>query len=352
MIKKIEIKNFLSHKKTNIEFSPGVNIIVGGTDSGKSAIVHALKWIINNRPSGDSFRSNWGGDTSVKIVTEDFSLVRTKTDKENIYSLEGGPEDVLFKAFKTTVPEEVQKALNMNEINIKSQDDSHFLLSKTSGEVVQHFNNIAHLNKIDSGRLCIQRQMGILKANIHAGTVSLSGYREDLKQYLNLDIVEGLINTLDRLEKQHRKKVSQVQIMTQIILDVRAVDKKIEAESKLISAEFLVNKILAYSQEIAYIGSKNALLKKLHSDIVDIQKETKQLEASVKAESLVSSLININLDLDTQSRFLDQLQVLINYIERIIKEEKKLKKDLLRLEKEFHKNIGEVCPLCGEKITK
>jgi len=71
MIKQLTIKNFQSHKKTKLEFSDGVNIIIGQSDSGKTAIIRALNWVVNNKPSGDSFRSHWGGDTNVEITMED-----------------------------------------------------------------------------------------------------------------------------------------------------------------------------------------------------------------------------------------------------------------------------------------
>jgi DNA repair exonuclease SbcCD ATPase subunit len=58
MIKRIEIKNFQAHKNTEIDFDPGVNVISGASDAGKSSIFRALLWVITNRPSGDSIK-NW-----------------------------------------------------------------------------------------------------------------------------------------------------------------------------------------------------------------------------------------------------------------------------------------------------
>ena len=47
-ILKVEIKDFQSHKNTNIEFSEGFNCIIGRSDSGKSAILRALRLVICN----------------------------------------------------------------------------------------------------------------------------------------------------------------------------------------------------------------------------------------------------------------------------------------------------------------
>ena len=49
MIKSVEFQNFQSHKKTILEFVPGVNIIVGLSDAGKSAVMRAIKWCLKNQ---------------------------------------------------------------------------------------------------------------------------------------------------------------------------------------------------------------------------------------------------------------------------------------------------------------
>ena len=44
MINSIKIQNFQSHKNTTIKLKPGVNIITGSSDCGKSVDIRALKW--------------------------------------------------------------------------------------------------------------------------------------------------------------------------------------------------------------------------------------------------------------------------------------------------------------------
>jgi exonuclease SbcC len=54
-IKKLSLRNFQSHRETDLEFSPGLNIIVGPSDQGKSAIIRALRWLFYNEPRGTGF---------------------------------------------------------------------------------------------------------------------------------------------------------------------------------------------------------------------------------------------------------------------------------------------------------
>ena len=85
MLSCLSIENFQSHEHSFLEFSKGINVITGSSDSGKTAILRALYWIIWNRPQGDSFKSWWGGDTKCSLVIDKkFGITRSK-DKDNLY---------------------------------------------------------------------------------------------------------------------------------------------------------------------------------------------------------------------------------------------------------------------------
>lgn len=52
MIKSIELKNIQSHENTRLDFDKGINVIVGSSNNGKSAILRGLYWARYNRPLG------------------------------------------------------------------------------------------------------------------------------------------------------------------------------------------------------------------------------------------------------------------------------------------------------------
>ena len=61
MLKKLTINNFQSWKKTTIKWHKGVNVIIGKSDKGKSALFRSMYFLIKNRPLGDGFIS-WEAD--------------------------------------------------------------------------------------------------------------------------------------------------------------------------------------------------------------------------------------------------------------------------------------------------
>jgi len=151
VIKHLTIENFQSHRKTDLDLHPGVNVIVGSSDSGKSAVLRALNWVARNRPIGDSFRSTWGGDTEVSLQMNcDTTIARERTKSKNQYVIhhpaDGAQE---LKAIGQGVPEPVSTLLDLDDINLQAQMDSPFLLSESSAEVARILNRVASLDSID-----------------------------------------------------------------------------------------------------------------------------------------------------------------------------------------------------------
>jgi DNA repair exonuclease SbcCD ATPase subunit len=55
MIEEITIINFQIHKKLHFTLDPEITCVTGPTNSGKSSIVRAIRWLFFNRPTGNSY---------------------------------------------------------------------------------------------------------------------------------------------------------------------------------------------------------------------------------------------------------------------------------------------------------
>ena len=146
MIKKVHILNFQSHKDSTFHFDKGINVLIGRSDSGKSVVWRALYWLALNSPSGDAYRSHWGGDTLVEVWLEDNTHIqRIRTNKENKYVLNG----MELTALRTEVPREIRETLKLTDSNFQGQLDASFLLMVSSGEVARVLNGYLDLQSID-----------------------------------------------------------------------------------------------------------------------------------------------------------------------------------------------------------
>ena len=145
MIKKLRIKNFQKHKSIDIEFDDHITSIVGPSDSGKSALIRALKWVITNKPNGMEFIREGSKKCSVRIETDNHKITRSR-GTENTYHL----DKEVFHAFGNNVPKEIIDSLRMDEINFQGQHDSPFWLNESAGQVSRNLNQIVNLGIIDS----------------------------------------------------------------------------------------------------------------------------------------------------------------------------------------------------------
>src|SRR3972149_6012740 len=89
MLKSLRVKNFQSHRDSLIKFSPGVNVLVGDPQNGKTAILRALNLVRTNRPSGFRFHSHFAkdGNTEIIIETDSGEVDFLKNETGSVYSV-------------------------------------------------------------------------------------------------------------------------------------------------------------------------------------------------------------------------------------------------------------------------
>ena len=295
MIDSLTIINYESHKETILDFCDGINMLVGQTDAGKSSIKRAIEWVATNKPSGNEFRSHWGGETKVIMRFDDTELRRVK-GKENYYLLDVAD----FKSFGQGVPEEIQKALNFSSLNLQSQFSSPFLLSDSAGEVARYMNKIVNLESIDRATKNIN---GVLRkeqtdlAHVQESIKELDEKKDDFKW---LEEAEKKLEVLEEERKVYFRKKADVERLEWIITAIEEVDEKMKAWEDL--------------------DQKKAMLRECENRERNIHdKEEEQ----------------------------SQLQGLINEIETIDRKRDVLEGNLILNRKKFEKLMPDECPLCG-----
>jgi len=286
MIKALSLSNFQSHKQSSLEFDPGVNVIIGPSDSGKTAIIRALRWLVWNRPLGDAMRSTWGGETKVELILDQERIIRSK-DKADEYILgatEPPKAKILFKAFGTTIPPEITQALNLNAINLQQQLDSPFLLTDSSGEVAKHFNKVAHLDQIDSGLKNVQSWLNEIARTITSDTQREKQLTEELKEFTDLDRFEMEVEVLERLQTSMITMINQKRALDALIEELGEIDQDIEEQEEILKAEPLLDKILGWIEDRDDKENTRFKLRSLVETILDTTE--KQIAAETRSKRL------------------------------------------------------------------
>lgn len=149
LFRALTLQNFQAHESLSIIFTPGITTIVGSTDSGKSAILRALRWAALNDFLGDSFIKE-GEDEAVVSVTvrhaqEDHTVVRQRSTSQNTYAL----DEKVYKSFGQSVPADIATLLTVSPINFQGQHDSPFWFCEGGAELSRQLNAIVDLSVMD-----------------------------------------------------------------------------------------------------------------------------------------------------------------------------------------------------------
>lgn len=349
MLERIEIENFQSHKKTDLKFVPGVNVIIGSSDSGKSAILRAINWVVSNRPLGDSFRSEWGGDTKVKIHTYDKQEIeRNKSAGKNEYILNGQ----ILKAFGTEVPEEVVNALKMDSYNIQSQMDPPFLLSHTPGEAARMLNKAASIDDIDIVISGISSSLTRINNNIKYKEKQLAEYKDKIKQYENLSNIEELVEEVEALEKQRGILIEREKALSLILSKVKRVKLELRKSEHIPT---LLETVLAVEKEFNLYQAQltqSELVCRIRQRIKNIHDLLDKTENVEKAINILNEAMMQDKELKEKQ---NQIYALEKIASRIIRNQSsidKMDKEIKQMEEIYKNNMPDTCPLCGSEISR
>jgi exonuclease SbcC len=352
MIKSLKIQNFQSHGKTELNFAPGVNVIVGSSDSGKTAIIRALRWVCWNRPSGDAIRSTWGGDTFVIVEMQEGCVWRFK-GKEDKYELNlQDKAGITFKAFGTNVPQEIVAFLNINEINLQNQLDAPFLLSETSGAVATHFNKVARLDKIDSSTQKINADIRKLGSDIEYTEKDITTQTELLTKYEYLEKFEIDIEVLEELVSQasnKRNTIEQVRKLVRSIVKINTDIKELEVSPEY---EALIDKLLGYYKEKDEKETTSQELSRLVKSIQKVETKVESYTLIISISSLVDKLIGLFAEVRQKRSDVKALNKINDTLYALKEQIVTSQENALVLEEQFHKEMPDICPLCDQPIKK
>lgn len=345
MLKTVQIDNYQSHKSSEFEFVPGVNVIIGASDAGKSAIFNAINWVVTNRPLGESFRSEWGGGTRVIIDTDNGdTVIRQRTHSSNEYLLNGQ----VLAAFGAEVPDDIADALQIDAQNIQAQMDPPFLLSLTPGEAAKALNKAAAMEEIDSGISALRKTLYQLNSEMQHDQNELDRYNKEMETYDNLPALENAISNAEELDKKRQDLTHAYGVLNALHHKGRA------SKTRLIELNYLSKQLdpifEAVEQDFQRYEAKRkqALwLSRFIRQIQKLQNKLFRLRNTEKAQQLLEEVEQSSVKLKNRRIKQKELSQLVKTIEQLKENISILSQKVRITEKEYNRKMPETCPLCG-----
>lgn len=275
-IKDVVIKGFQSHKESGFTLSPGLTVITGPSDAGKTAVIRALRWLAFNEPQGEGFLYTVrNADGSIKEqeeqaeVTVNFengvSITKTRRKGKTTYIHSLYPEPWE----KAEVPPEIKEALGLVKqtygdnfetcLNFAFQLDPPFLLSETGGTGAKVLGKLAGTEVVDKAIGAVNKRTHNTRTELSQADKQIGQIDVELLEYLEVD---DHYTTLEELETRFQT------VETNLAIQKDLLDKKHQHEA-------LIGRIAGLNQQLEPLQMVPALLINLKA--VSISEERRQI---------------------------------------------------------------------------
>jgi exonuclease SbcC len=358
MIKTIRIKNFQSHKRTELELDPHLTVITGSSNTGKSSIVRALKWLMLGVPKGTSFVSSGRPDavitTFVSATMDDgVKVVRLVKNKKQVYKvIKPNGDDTFYENITNDIPEEVRNIFNVDMVNFASQYDPPFLISETPGAINEYFNGVLRLSFMDYLMSTLGKDQRDTNIILKQTQSDIEAYKSTLASYVNLKVVRKLMG-------KYRKITTQLTNLTEKRNALQSiVDKLVIVEHDLSVSSNLRGKVIPLYESIVSkhhlrveYETKRLNLSSLISRIKQLFSLTLLRPPLLKSREIREKLLELQRFSSIIREKKDELSRFVLSYESLQLHTRVEKEDLRKERERWKKDFPETCPLCGSRIN-
>lgn len=311
-ITEVRLEGFQSHVESHFQLGPGLNVVTGPSDAGKTSIIRAIRWVAFNEPQGEAFVNATVGEAVVTLFLDSGVVITKRRRKgKTSYLLQLSPDDEGSLYEKSEVPDEVKNMLQIDKqrfgdfessLNFAFQLDAPFLISETASAGAKILGKLA-------GTECVDLAIKGISKDTHAARQERSSAEKDAERisasmlaFLGLDdqknavetaelVIENVEKSVQRLEdlKSYRRKYEDA---TEKLATMNERLKLLENVPQLaIMVESIEKEVLRFER----ISQTNGELLRLQDRIEGINRTLLHYQ-SVEDASILVILTHGNLD--------------------------------------------------------
>ena len=316
-ITKVQIRNFQSHVCTDIDFDNGLNVIVGESNQGKTALLRAILWAVDNQPLGTDFITTGSDVCSVKIIYSDgTSITRTRSAKAkssgtyeaDIINDNGQIEHRNFEGFTNAVPVEIDNVHQMPKVaitkdiethlNLMSQLEGPFLITASPQNKAAAIGRLTgtHIADLATSKASTEiRQLGI---EVKKSEDMRKQIESELKQLPDKKILDAASEELSKIVKGTTTLRNNISRAHDLVIKIRTADSNIENSSRLLKNSEAVRKagnvIRKISDDASVINKIQQTQKDVYGHTCMIDRRTTDIAAIENMKKLKPTLVHID----------------------------------------------------------
>lgn len=325
----VTIKGFQSHKESSFTLSPGLTVITGPSDAGKTAVIRALRWLAFNEPQGEGFLYTVrNSDGSIKdqeeqaevTVNFDNGVSITKTRRKGkttyIHSLYPEPWE------KAEVPPEIKEALGLLKqsygdnfetcLNFAFQLDPPFLLSETGGTGAKVLGKLAGTEVVDKAIGAVNKRTHNTRAELAQAEKQIGQLDVELLEYLDVDDKYDAVESLETRFQDVDKLLTIQKVLTEKKNQHEALTDRITALNDKLEPLQMVQALLINLKAVVISEDRRQVVEKLQGDFWKAVNDNKDARQTIRKLEDVPNLLQRSKALGLEEAKLIELTDLIN----------------------------------------
>jgi predicted ATP-dependent endonuclease of OLD family len=307
MLESLKLIDCQSHKETELEFSSGINVIIGENNAGKTAILRALYALALNPKGYYSKLKRWKEHWPIiRAVWNGHEIIRNSKG----YILDGRP----FKTVGDTVPKDIAKVLNLDPINFKLIREKLFLVEQSPGARARLINRASGLDSQEELIKYCNTQTKNLTDNIK------------IKAHLRTSLTSTIsrLSPVEELENPIRELGIKLERIEKIEDEFEDITEKVE---RLLELEPILDQASDIEKARSQATEANRLLELAANTAVDMSSigysigELERIEEVLYKDELIKDLrrlARIARKKDTEIKEKDiEWDTIADYVERV-----------------------------------
>jgi len=387
LIEVLRLKNWRSHASLELQFKPGLNVIVGRMGAGKSSILNAISFaLFGTFPELSSKKLSIGDvirdgqhEASVELVFKldaRYSVLRV-VDKRGTRRAELRREGKLLETRSNAITQFIEQRVGF-DYNVFSkavyvaQNELMRVLSLTPGERKKELDHIFGIDELEDVRAnalflknSIRKRIESLERSVNL--LQLEEVRKALEEVRGkLEEVKAEVKRLEeeraRLEQRAKEKKQQLDALERVRAERERLERKrseLEGERKTLQ------------EQLKYLNVRRVdgkVYEKVLEVLRQLKSEEKRLEQAVRAERDTLSALRVKAQqviknreelkvVEQRLKALGDVEVRLQEAERALEQLKSKRAALLQEREQLAKTLpvlkrmGAQCPVCGQPLS-
>jgi DNA repair exonuclease SbcCD ATPase subunit len=368
-IKSIRIQDFQNHQDTFFELKPGLNIITGSSDNGKSAISRSLHLAFL-----DSFRKYdvREGQKNAKVTIAYNNgdwYSRTKGDTNEIEYQREGQEKVKHSRFSKNIPTDVTEFLGhipktlSGALPLANQEEKFFLITLSDEALPKEISRLLGIDDLEEAASLLGSDVNKISGDIKKVVGEIESTKEKLEPYENLDQKIKNLNEFKEMIAEYEALEKEITKINDLCAEYQKIGKqyadcKAEKEKSETLFQFLSDSIpvlekqfneisdgLILNENIIKTREQFKITKEKYDIFYEIAEGTigTLISECIEDHNMMDEIISLDSDLNEISLNIDSKNNAIQTQNEMIEDCDKNIKEL----EQYLKDNFEVCDVCG-----